>query len=276
MIPLAAFIIGLIIGSFLNVCIYRWPRDESVVKPRSQCPHCGKMIGWRDNIPLLSYLLLKGRCRHCAEPISIRYPIVELLNGLFYAYLFGRFGAEPMTFKIALFTSMMLVLIFTDLSDYILPDEITLGGLVLAFALIPFVPVEDRFTWILWMLSEQKPEQWIASLIASGFAAVFIGGLLFLLRASYFRVRKVEGLGLGDVKMMTMVAAFWGFAPTVTILMVGSVVGALTGLLIIMIGRKKWTHELPFGSYLGAASIIVAVWGDDILKWYTQVMIPSA
>ncbi len=276
MIPLAAFIFGLIIGSFLNVCIYRWPRDESVVKPRSRCPHCGAMIGWQDNIPLLSYLLLKGRCRHCAAPISIRYPIVELLNGLFYAYLFARFGPEPMTFKIAVFTSMMLVLIFTDLSDYILPDEITLGGLVLAFALIPFVPVEDRFTGLVWLFAGEKPEQWIVSLVESGFAAVFVGGLLFVLRSSYFRVRKVEGLGLGDVKMMTMVAAFWGFAPTITILMVGSIVGALTGLLIVIIGRKKWSHELPFGSYLGAASIIVAVWGNDILEWYTRVMIPSA
>ena len=276
MIPLAAFIFGLIIGSFLNVCIYRWPRDESVVKPRSHCPHCGTMIGWQDNIPLLSYLLLKGSCRHCAGPISIRYPLVELLNGLFFAYLFGRFGVEPMTFKVAVFTSMMLILIFTDLSDYILPDEITLGGLVLAFALIPFVPVEDRFTGIIWLFAGEKPEQWIVSLIASGFAAVFIGGLLFVLRSSYFRVRKVEGLGLGDVKMMTMVAAFWGFAPTITILMIGSIVGALTGLAIVVIGRKRWSHELPFGSYLGAASIIVAVWGDDILEWYTRVMIPSA
>ena len=276
MIPLAAFIFGLIIGSFLNVCIYRWPRDESVVKPRSHCPHCGTMIGWQDNIPLLSYLLLKGSCRHCAEPISIRYPIVELLNGLFFAYLFGRFGVEPMTFKVAVFTSMMLILIFTDLSDYILPDEITLGGLVLAFALIPFVPVEDRFTGIIWLFAGEKPEQWIVSLIESGFAAIFIGGLLFVLRSSYFRVRKVEGLGLGDVKMMTMVATFWGFAPTITILMIGSIVGALTGLAIVVIGRKQWSHELPFGSYLGAASIIVAVWGDDILEWYTRIMMPSA
>jgi len=275
-IPLAAFIFGLIIGSFLNVCIYRWPRDESVVKPRSHCPHCGTMIGWQDNIPLLSYLLLKGSCRHCAEPISIRYPIVELLNGLFFAYLFGRFGVEPMTFKVAVFTSMMLILIFTDLSDYILPDEITLGGLVLAFALIPFVPVEDRFTGIIWLFAGEKPEQWIVSLIESGFAAIFIGGLLFVLRSSYFRVRKVEGLGLGDVKMMTMVATFWGFAPTITILMIGSIVGALTGLAIVVIGRKQWSHELPFGSYLGAASIIVAVWGDDILEWYTRIMMPSA
>ena len=276
MIPLAAFIFGLIIGSFLNVCIYRWPRDESVVKPRSHCPHCLTMIGWKDNIPLLSYLLMKGSCRHCAGPISIRYPIVELLNGLFYAYLFGRYGVEPMTFKIAVFTSMMLILIFTDLSDYILPDEITLGGIVLAFALIPFVPVEDRFTGIIWLFAGEKPEQWIVSLVESSFAAVFIGGLLFVLRSSYFRVRKVEGLGLGDVKMMAMVAAFWGFAPTVTILMMGSIVGALTGLLIVMIGRKKWSHEMPFGSYLGAASIIIAVWGDDILEWYTRIMIPSA
>ncbi len=267
MIPFVASIFGLLVGSFLNVCIYRWPRDESVVKPRSHCPNCDATVTWRDNIPLLSYLLLKGRCRHCGEPISIIYPTVELLNAAFYGYLFWRGGLDPMTFKLAIFTSMMLLLIFTDLTEYILPDEITLGGLLVALAFIPIVPVEDRFTGIIWLFVPRS-SQWIVSAIESIFSAAFIGGILYGLRSAYFRVRKIEGLGLGDVKMMAMVAAFWGLTPTIMILMLGSIGGAIIGLIIIVAGRKKWHHELPFGSYLGATSIVVAVWGEAILAWY--------
>ena len=209
MIPFIASIFGLISGSFLNVCIYRWPRDESVVTPRSHCPNCDAIVTWRDNIPLLSYVLLKGRCRHCGEHISIIYPTVELLNAAFYGYLFWRGGLDPMTFKLAIFTSMMLVLIFTDLTEYILPDEITVGGLLVALVFIPIVPVEDRFTGIIWLFVH-RPSQWIVSATESIFSAAFVGGLLYGMRSAYFRMRKIEGLGLGDVKMMAMVAAFWG------------------------------------------------------------------
>ncbi len=267
MIPFIASIFGLIIGSFLNVCIYRWPRDESVVRPRSHCPHCNETVGWQDNIPLLSYVFLKGRCRHCSERISILYPIVELMNGAFYGYLFWRGGLDPMTFKLAIFTSMMLILIFADLTEYILPDEITLGGLLVALVLIPIVPVDDRFTGIIWLFVH-RPSQWIVSAGESIFSAAFVGGLLYGLRSAYFRMRKIEGLGLGDVKMMAMVAAFWGLAPTIMILMLGSIAGAIIGLVIIVATRKKWQHELPFGSYLGGTSIVVAIWGEDILTWY--------
>ena len=267
MIPFIASIFGLIIGSFLNVCIYRWPRDESVVRPRSHCPSCNTTIGWRDNIPLLSYVFLKGRCRRCNERISILYPVVELLNGAFYGYLFWRGGLDPMTFKLAIFTSMMLVLIFADLTEYILPDEITLGGLLVAIAFIPIVPIEDGLTGIFWLFAG-RPAVWVASAAESIFSAAFVGGLLYGLRSAYFRVRKIEGLGLGDVKMMAMVAAFWGLAPTIMILMLGSIAGAIIGLVIIVATRKKWQHELPFGSYLGAASIVAAVWGEAILASY--------
>ncbi len=274
MIPFIASIFGLLIGSFLNVCIYRWPRDESVVKPRSHCPHCEATITWRDNIPLVSYILLKGRCRHCGERISFIYPTVEFLNAAFYGYLFWRGGLDPMAFKLAIFTSMMLILIFTDLTEYILPDEITVGGLLVALAFIPIVPVEDRFTGIIWLFTPRS-STWIVSAIESIFSAAFIGGLLYGLRGAYFRVRKIEGLGLGDVKMMAMVAAFWGLAPTIMILMLGSILGAVIGMIIIVAGRKKWQHELPFGSYLGATSIVVAVWGEAILASYQAAVFGS-
>ena len=272
MIPLLALLLGLIIGSFLNVCIHRWPRDESVVRPRSHCLRCRNAISWYDNIPLASYLLLQGRCRHCGALISIRYPLVELLNGFFYLYLASRFGWQPLTVKMAVFVSMMLVLIFTDIADYILPDEITLGGLAGGLLLSPFLHVEAGFARLFWILSTTDPAPWVMSLLECAFAAAFVGGLLYGMRAAYFRLRRVEGLGLGDVKMMAMVGAFWGLATTIGVLLIGSVVGAITGSLIVLIGRKKWTYEMPFGAYLGAGGIVAVVWGKDIGRWWVSVV----
>ena len=147
---------------------------------------------------------------------------------------------------------------------------------MVAIAFIPIVPVEDRFTGIFWLFAG-RPAVWVASAVESIFSAALVGGLLYGLRSAYLRVRKIEGLGLGDVKMMAMVAAFWGLAPTIMILMLGSIAGAIIGLIIIVASRKKWHHELPFGSYLGATGIVVAVWGEAILAWYqTAVFGPPA
>ena len=267
MITLIASVFGLIIGSFLSVCIYRWPREQSVVRPRSHCRHCNSVVGWKDNIPLFSYCFLKGRCRSCRGPISILYPIVELLNTVLWGYLFWRDGLDPATFKLAIFTSMMLILIFTDLTEYILPDEITIGGLLVAVLFIPVVPIEDRLTGIIWLFAA-RPAVWLVSTVESVVSALFIGGFLYTLRSIYFRMRKIEGLGLGDVKMMAMLAAFWGLVPTVMILMLGSIAGAIIGLVTIATTHKQWQHRLPFGSYLGATSILIMVWGEGILSWY--------
>ena len=272
MIPLLALLLGLIIGSFLNVCIHRWPRDESVVRPGSHCPRCRKALSWYDNIPLVSYLMLRGQCRYCSAPISFRYPIVELLNGFFYFYLASRFGWQLSTAKMAVFVSMMLVLIFTDIADYILPDEITLGGLGAGLLLSPFVHVDARSTQLFWALRSSDPAPWVMSLVESAFAAAFVGGFLYALRATYFRLRHIEGLGLGDVKMMAMVGAFWGLSTTIGVLLIGSLVGAVTGSVIVLIARKKWTYELPFGAYLGAGSIMVVVWGADLHRWWMSVI----
>lgn len=260
-----SFIFGLLVGSFLNVCIHRWPRDESVVRPRSRCPHCGKQIAFFDNIPVLSYLLLRGRCRACQGPISVRYPIVELLNGVLFAFLFARFGLEPMSLKLALFVSMMLVLIFTDLSEFILPDEITLGGLVIGIAMSPFILLEPMLSSVLWFFMGWQPPAWAGSLTESLLGAAVLGGLLYGVGEVYYRVRNVEGLGLGDVKMMAMVGAFWGIGYALLILIWGAIIGAVTGVLIVLIGRKQWSYALPFGSYLGATAIIVVLWRSGIL-----------
>ncbi len=270
---LVAFVFGLLVGSFLNVCIHRWPKYQSVVSPRSRCPHCEAQIAWYDNIPLLSYSFLRGRCRACGTWISIRYPIVELLNGLLYAYLMWRFGAEPSVAKMAVFGSMMLILIFTDLTEYILPDEITLGGLLLGLALSPFLHLGTGPVGFFLTLTGKVWAPWTLSLAESALAALVVGGFLFLLGEAYYRLRHREGLGFGDVKMMAMVGAFWGLGDSILTLIIGSIIGSAVGIVIVIVGGKKWTYELPFGSYLGAAALVVMLWRHDMLSWYWQTVL---
>jgi leader peptidase (prepilin peptidase)/N-methyltransferase len=275
-IILLAVLAGLLIGSFLNVCIYRWPREESVVQPRSRCPQCLAPITWYDNVPLLSYLVLRGRCRRCGAAISIRYPVVELLTAVFYAVVAARFGLDWFAFKVALFGSMMLVLFFTDLAEFILPDEITLGGILLGLALSVFVPVDSGLATLLLVLSGTAAPPWVVSLADAASSALILGGFLLLVGEAYYRLRKIEGLGLGDVKMVAMMAAFWGISQTVLILVLSSLVGAVSGILIVVIGRKQWHYALPFGSYLAATGIVVTLWGDAILSWYWSQVLPPA
>lgn len=276
MIILLAFLLGLLLGSFLNVCIHRWPREESVVQPRSHCPQCRAQIAWYDNVPLLSYLLLGGKCRACGAPISMRYPLVELLTGALYAAAVARFGLEPFTFKVALFGSMMLVLFFTDLAEFILPDEITIGGAVVGLVLSLFLPIDAGPASLVFLLTDTAAARWVASFADAASSALILGGFLLLVGEAYYRLRKVEGLGLGDVKMVAMLAAFWGISQTVLILVLSSLIGAVTGILIVVIGRKQWHYALPFGSYLAATGIVVTLWGDAILSWYWNLVLPPA
>ena len=267
-----AFLIGLVVGSFLNVCIYRWPRDESVVSPRSHCTSCERTVAWHDNLPVLSYLLLKGRCRHCQAAIAPFYPIVELLNGLFYAYIFWRHGFDPAGFKLALFVSMMLVLVVTDWQEYILPDEITIGGLIIGWAISPFIHLDGGPLKLPLLLFDKQYPPWVVSVMESFAAAIVIGGSLFLLGEVYFRLRQIEGLGFGDVKMVAMMGAFWGFSDTFATLILGSILGSIVGIAIVLLARKGWNYALPFGSYLGVVAIAVALWGNDIVSRYLQAV----
>lgn len=276
MITFLAFLLGLLVGSFLNVCIHRWPACESVVKPRSHCPACLAPIAWYDNVPLLSYAVLGRKCRHCGTGISMRYPLVELLTAVLFAVTIERFGLGPMAFKVALFGSMMLVLFFTDLAEYILPDEITIGGLVIGLALSTVLFVDTGPAALIFMLAGATPPRWVVSLADAALSAGILGGLLLLVGEAYYRLRDIEGLGLGDVKMVAMMAAFWGISQTVLILIASSVIGAVTGVLIVIIGRKQWHYALPFGSYLAATAIVVALWGDAILSWYWDQILPPA
>jgi leader peptidase (prepilin peptidase)/N-methyltransferase len=252
-----ALVAGLLIGSFLNVCIYRMPRDLSIVAPRSFCPACEHMVAWYDNIPVLSYALLGGRCRHCSKPIPVRYPIVEILTGaLFFAAVY-RAGATPHAIKLCVFAALIVGLVFTDLEERILPDEMTLGGALLGLAFAAFVPLRDGFAG-LFLPADFSPG--MTSVIEAGFGALVLSGLLWAVGAIYLRVRGREGLGFGDVKMVAMIGAFLGLQGALLTVVAGSLLGSVLGLLYIFASRKKAsTYELPFGAFLGAAALAVAL-----------------
>jgi leader peptidase (prepilin peptidase)/N-methyltransferase len=259
-----AGIFGLLVGSFLNVCIYRMPRDISVVRPRSFCPGCQKTIAWYDNIPALSYLVLGGRCRHCAGRIGWRYPAVEVLTGLLF---FASVQSHQLTLaalKQCLFSALIIGLVFMDLEELILADELTLGGTLAGLVLSMWVRFE---TGPLHPFLPPFNQRWL-SLAEAAFAAVFTAGALWLVGAAYQRIRKREGLGLGDVKMTAMIATFLGLQPALLALLVGSVLGAVVGLSFILVTRKDAaTYELPFGSFLGVAALGVSWFAEPVLRW---------
>ena len=197
MISLFAFLFGLVTGSFLNVCIYRLPQHESVVTPGSRCPQCGTPIRARDNIPVVSYMMLGGRCRACRNRISLLYPAVELLSGVMFVACYRQFGVTLAGAKWALFCSMLLVLIFTDLHDRILPNRVNYFGLATGLALSPFLPASDGFAqWILNGRMNLAAPGWTVALADAALGALVAGGLLWLFAEGYFRLRGREGMGL--------------------------------------------------------------------------------
>lgn len=253
---LLAGLFGLLIGSFLNVCIHRLPQDLSVVAPRSSCPACGQIIAWYDNVPLLSYLMLQGRCRHCNARISWRYPVVELLTAACFFHAVLAHGASGAALRVSLLSALLIGLFFTDLEERILPDEMTLGGALAGLLLAWFVPLPEGLTSLL------LPRDWspnALSLFEAAAASVALAGLLWLVGELYFRLRKREGLGFGDVKLIAMLGAFLGLHGTLLTLVVGSVSGSIFGLaLLARRGREAATYELPFGSFLAAAGLLLA------------------
>ena len=264
-----AALAGLLIGSFLNVCIYRLPRDLSVVSPRSFCPACDRPIAWFDNIPVLSFMWLQGRCRNCKQRIPFRYPIVELLTGAAFFAAMLALGPTVAALKYCVFGAIVITLVFSDLEERILPDEFTLGGTLVGIVFAAFVPLN----WgIMRLLLMSVKNQRVVSVAESAFAAVFCAGTLWLVGTLYQKIRHREGLGLGDVKMVAMIGAFLGLQGALLTLIVGSLLGALVGLCYIWFtGKDASTYELPFGTFLGAAALRVAVFGDVFLNWYIRL-----
>lgn len=242
---------GLVWGSFLNVVIYRLPRGKSIVKPPSSCPHCQKRIKFYDNIPLLSYILLQGKCRYCQHKISFTYPLVEFLTPSCFVLLYVHYSLSFYFFASCLFTSALIVLCFIDFYHQILPDEITLPGLTLALIYSLFRP-DLSLTQAL-----------VGAVVGSGF-------LLFIYGA-YYLLRRKEGLGMGDVTMMLMVGAYLGWLQAFFTLILASLAGALVGVFFILFKKKNLQYSLPFGTFLAPAAFFSLLWGEKILRAYLSL-----
>ena len=267
------FVFGLIIGSFLNVCILRIPTGKSIVMPASACPKCGTAIHAYDNIPVISYLILRGKCRRCKTRISPIYPLVEFLTGLLFFACYYAFGFSVETLKWATFSAIMIVLVFTDLRERILPDLVNFTGFAFGLVFSLFVkPTDGSALWIADHIFQFPPPQAVLSLVDALLGAALGSGLLWLVSEVYFRLRGREGLGLGDVKMMLMAGAFLGAKRTLLTIMVGSILGSVIGIAVILARRKEADYELPFGTFLGVGALIVVFFGTPVVNWYQALL----
>ena len=240
-------LLGLAVGSFLNVCIYRLPLGHSLVFPASHCTSCNRRLSWFENVPVLAWLGLRGRCRTCHARISVVYPLVELFTGVMFAWAASHYGLGWLLVSRLLFGCMLIVLFFIDLRHRILPNVITVGGTIIGF-----------------ILSFVTPPGWVSSLVG-----LVIGGLIPLLLAeTYLRLRKIEGLGMGDVKMLALIGAFLGWKLVLLTLALASVLGSLVGLGLILARRGDMKYALPFGTFLAGAAMFAAAAGEHVVAWY--------
>jgi leader peptidase (prepilin peptidase)/N-methyltransferase len=263
-----ALLMGLMLGSFLNVCIHRLPRDESVVWPGSRCIVCGHAIRWYDNLPVLGWLMLGGRCRDCRVRISWRYPALEALTGVLFALVVLTWGPTLAALKWCVAMFLLLGMIVTDLETRILPDEFTLGGFALGVVAAAAVPFEGGLVQTLWPVVPLR----VASVLQALLAAGVVTGAMWLVGVLYAKVRHKEGLGFGDVKMVAMMGAFLGLSQALAAIFIGCLSGAVIGLAYIRWSRQDpATYELPFGSFLGAGAIVASFLGTEPLNWYRQL-----
>jgi leader peptidase (prepilin peptidase)/N-methyltransferase len=266
---IAYLLLGLVIGSFLNVCIYRIPRRESIVFPGSHCPHCGKSIRPYDNVPVLAFLWLRGKCRFCRKPISLQYPVVELLGGLSFLSCALRWDFAPATYVNSAFLAAVLVLVFIDYHHQILPNRITIPGTALGIVLSPMqVPgfFEDPLSLAATSFFPADPAvslPWIGSLVGAGIG----GGSLLAVGSAYRLIRRMQGMGMGDVKMMAMVGAFLGWRLAFLTIFAGSVVGSLVGVFLVVFRGRTLQTKLAFGTFLGAGAVLALFFGIPFLEW---------
>jgi leader peptidase (prepilin peptidase)/N-methyltransferase len=258
----SAFALGAMIGSFLNVVIHRYPREESIVFPPSRCPHCSTHIKPYDNVPVFAWLWLRGRCRACRGAIDPRYPLVELANALFYVAIFQRTGLTPGFLAIAALVSMTIVLIYIDLDIQILPDVIDLPGVAIGLA-IGGLHLGASYPGL--VLSK--------TLLESAIGAVAGAGVLLAIGLLYQLVRKVEGMGLGDVKMMAMLGAVLGWEPLFPLMLLASITGALVGVVVMTRSSEGLQVALPFGVFLGIAFLVVLFFGYELMDVYTRLLL---
>jgi leader peptidase (prepilin peptidase) / N-methyltransferase len=247
----AAGAFGAIVGSFLNVCIYRLPLKQSIVWPGSACPHCRRELSWYENIPVLSFAVLGGKCRTCRKSIGVRYPVIEAITAIMFAAAWWYYGPGPLLGSRLLFGCALIVLFAIDLEHHLLPNAITLPGIAIGL-----------------LFSLFTEPGWLASLLG----VLLGGGLLYATAEAYYRVRREEGLGMGDVKMLAMVGAFLGWKLTVLTLMLSSVSGAVIGLLMIAAKRGSMKYALPFGTFIALGAAAAATVGPALLDWYLGLL----
>ncbi len=252
MIPQPALIIvtallGLAVGSFLNVCIYRIPRGLSLVYPPSRCPACSNEIAWYDNVPVFGWLWLRGRCRTCSEPISIQYPVIELITAMAAVTVVLLTPPGPLMASRLTLTAMLIVLFVIDLQLQILPNVITLPGIAVGF--------------LFSLIAPPGPTASIAGILLGA-------GVLYGIAAVYYLIRKEEGMGMGDVKMLAMIGAFLGWRAVLLTLVISSFAGALIGVVLMRVAHKGLRYALPFGTFLALGAFVTMLAGDALLDWY--------
>ena len=252
MLEFFSFIFGLCAGSFLNVCIHRLPAGQSIVQPPSACPQCGSAIRFYDNIPILSYLILGGRCRVCRAAIPLRYPLVELIGGLSGLCSFLKYGPTPAAAVVFVFLCILVTITFIDLDHRIIPDVITLPGIPLAFLGAFALP----------------DVTWLDSLIG----LVVGGGSLLLVAWTYYLLTRREGMGGGDIKLLALIGAFVGWKGVFFTIFAASAVGTLAGLLVMIQSRRGMKLAIPFGPFLSIGAVLYLFFGQPIIRWYLHVL----
>lgn len=247
---IVSIIFGALIGSFLNVCTFRLPKEESIVWPGSHCPHCKGPIKFYDNIPLISYISLKGRCRHCHSPISFQYPLIEGITALGSLILFMKFGLSLSYLFYFSFVAALIVITVIDLYHQIIPDVISLPGIgvgLLASLIIPQITFLNSLIGIL-----------------------LGGGSLFLVATVYQWLFKREGMGGGDVKLLAMIGAFLGWKSVILTILLSSLIGSVTGIITMVLKGKDFKYAIPFGPFLSLGAVIALFYQNEIISWYLQ------
>lgn len=252
MLSTISFIFGAIVGSFLNVCILRVPMGGSIVYPPSLCPECRTPIMWYDNIPIVSYFSLRGKCRECGKPISYRYPLIEFLTALFSLAVMMKFGLSSTYLIYLIFTSSLIVITFIDLDHQIIPDVISLPGIPLGFLasfLIPDITYQESFIGI-----------------------VAGGSILLIVAVVYKFFTNKEGMGGGDVKLLAMIGAFLGWKGVLFTIFSGSLIGSVTGVMLMIIQGKDSKSAIPFGPFLATGALLYLFFGESITFWYLRIL----
>jgi len=243
-----AFILGAVIGSFLNVCIYRIPMEESVIYPSSHCPECGEKIKWYDNIPIISYLILRGKCRNCGKKISVQYPLIELLTGILTAGVIWKYGISFVSLYFLILTYVLVVVSTIDLKTMLVPEKFCYFAMVAGILLSPFIPV--------------------ISLKDSILGASFGAGIILFIIETYYIFTGKEGMGYGDASIMAIIGAFLGWEKVLLTIFFASLIGSVVGIALMVLKGKNAKFALPFGPFLSIGAYITILFGNEIIKWY--------